>query len=182
MPLSGNLVTGITAWPQSTRAVVHVRRASERRNGEWVADKLKSAKSAKSAPTVPLPDWLAGRMRDYRDKDHPSANAPDAALWPNCALRGARRRGCRAVAPLDSSEPVAPGAYYKKLLRPALEAVGLPASRPATKDAPAVQGVRMHDLRHTAATLWLSNGVHFLQASKLLGHSIFTLTLDVYGD
>lgn len=74
------------------------------------------------------------------------------------------------------------GAYYKNLLKPALEAVGLPASRPATADAPAVEGVRLHDLRHTAATLWLSSGVHFMQVSKWLGHSTFTLTLDVYGD
>jgi len=47
---------------------------------------------------------------------------------------------------------------------------------------PAVEGVRLHDLRHTLAVLELSNGVHFMQVSKLLGHSTFTLTLDVYGD
>ena len=40
----------------------------------------------------------------------------------------------------------------------------------------------MHDLRHTFATLQLSSGVHFMQVSKWLGHSTFTLTLDVYGD
>jgi hypothetical protein len=39
-----------------------------------------------------------------------------------------------------------------------------------------------HDLRHTFAVLQLSAGVHFLQVSKWLGHSTFTLTLDVYGD
>jgi integrase len=83
---------------------------------------------------------------------------------------------------LDFSEPVDIGAFYKNLLRPALEAVGLPASRPATKDAPAVRGVRLHDLRHTFATLQLSAGVHFMQVSKWLGHSTYTLTLDVYGD
>jgi hypothetical protein len=48
--------------------------------------------------------------------------------------RGARRRGFRAVAPLDFLEPVDPDAFYKKLLRPALAAVGLPASRPATRE------------------------------------------------
>jgi integrase len=83
---------------------------------------------------------------------------------------------------LDYSEPIDPGAFYKNLLRPALEAVGLPATRPATKDEPAVRGVRLHDLRHTFATLQLSAGVHFMQVSKWLGHSTFTLTLDVYGD
>ena len=47
---------------------------------------------------------------------------------------------------------------------------------------PAVRGVRLHDLRHTFATLQLSAGVHFMQVSKWLGHSTYTLTLDVYGD
>jgi len=37
------------------------------------------------------------------------------------------------------------GAFYNNLLRPDLEAVGLQASRPATKDTPAVRGVRLHD-------------------------------------
>jgi integrase len=32
------------------------------------------------------------------------------------------------------------------------------------------------------AVLQLSAGVHFMQVSKWLGHSTFTLTLDVYGD
>jgi hypothetical protein len=32
------------------------------------------------------------------------------------------------------------------------------------------------------ATPQLSAGVHFMQVSKWLGHSAFTLTLDVYGD
>jgi integrase len=40
----------------------------------------------------------------------------------------------------------------------------------------------VHDLRHTFATLALSAGEHYMQVSKWLGHSTFTLTLDVYGD
>ena len=162
-----------------TRAHIEVRRAKKRKGGDWITDTLKSAKARR---TVPLPGWLAERMRDYLDNTHPRHDDPAAPLWPNRALGGARRRGCRAVTPLDFSEPVDMGALYKNLLQPALEAVGLPASRPATKDAPALQGVRLHDLRHTFATLQLSAGVHFMQVSKWLGHSTFTLTLDVYGD
>jgi integrase len=168
-----------TAASAGTRAHIDVRRAKKRRAGEWVTDTLKSSKSRR---TVPLPCWLAERMCNYLDNTHPRADEPTAPLWPNRALGGARRRGCLAVAPLDFSEPVDPGAFYKNLLRPALEAVGLPATRPATKDAAAVRGVRMHDFRHTFATLQLSSGVHFMQVSKWLGHSTFTLTLDVYGD
>ncbi|WP_341267858.1 hypothetical protein [Gordonia malaquae] len=73
-------------------------------------------------------------------------------------------------------------AWYRTILKPALEAVGLPASRPATADQPAQLGVRTHDLRHTFATMQLSSGVHFMQVSKWLGHGSFVLTLDTYGD
>jgi integrase len=83
---------------------------------------------------------------------------------------------------LDWSKPLAMGTFYDTILKPALEAVGLPASRPASAGAPAIHGVRLHDLRHTFAVLQLSAGTHFMQVSKWLGHSTFTLTLDTYGD
>ena len=84
--------------------------------------------------------------------------------------------------PFDWSQPLAMGAFYDTIVKPALEAVGLPASRPATATAPAARGVRLHDLRHTFAVLQLSAGTHFMQVSKWLGNSTFTLTLDTYGD
>jgi integrase len=57
------------------------------------------------------------------------------------------------------------------------------AHRAATGLAqPTTKGVRLHDLRHTAATLWLIAGVHFMQVSKWLGHSSYVLTLTTYGD
>jgi integrase len=42
--------------------------------------------------------------------------------------------------------------------------------------------VRLHDLRHFFAVQQLSAGQHFMLVSKWLGHSSYTLTLDVYGD
>jgi integrase len=41
--------------------------------------------------------------------------------------------------------------------------------------------VRFHDLRHTAASLMLNNGVPALVTSKILGHSKPSTTLDIYG-
>jgi integrase len=96
-------------------AHIELRRAKKRRAGEWVTDTLKSAKSRR---TVPLPGWLAERMRDYLANTHPRHDDPGTPLWPNRALGGARRRGCRAVAPLDFSEPVDTGAFYKNLYAP----------------------------------------------------------------
>jgi integrase len=40
--------------------------------------------------------------------------------------------------------------------------------------------IRFHDLRHTAATMLLSNGVHPKVASEMLGHSTVSITLDLY--
>jgi integrase len=44
-------------------------------------------------------------------------------------------------------------------------------------DLPAI---RFHDLRHSAATLMLSRGVHPKMASEMLGHSTIAITLDLY--
>lgn len=108
---------------------------------------------------------------------------PHVPLWPSRKNGGRyRAEGERYAVPLDWSQPLATGSFYDTIMKPALEAVGLPASRPATKSTPAVRGCRLHDLRHTFAVLQLSAGVHFMQVSKWLGHSTFTLTLDVYGD
>jgi integrase len=40
--------------------------------------------------------------------------------------------------------------------------------------------IRFHDLRHTAATLLLSEGVHPKIVQEMLGHSQINLTLDTY--
>ena len=77
-------------------------------------------------------------------------------LWPR------RLHGNGVVKPeLDWSAPLDLNGLQSKIIRPALEAIGLPASRPERTDAdgtvvPATKGVRLHDLRHTAATLWLT--------------------------
>jgi integrase len=52
-------------------------------------------------------------------------------------------------------------------LRRALTRAGLPT-------------IRFHDLRHSAATLMLSRGVHPKMASEMLGHSTIAITLDLY--
>jgi integrase len=184
--LAGLQIGDLTFTPglAGVRVSVNVRRTKTRRGGVWVAGTLKSKHSRR---TVPLPGWLAARMRDYLDTVHPRADEPGAPLWPNRAVGGSRSAERLAVSPLDFSEPIDPTAFYKNVLRPALVAVGLPASQPEhSRDdgtvVPAVKGVRLHDLRHTFATLQLSAGVHFMQVSKWLGHSTYTLTLDVYGD
>jgi integrase len=40
--------------------------------------------------------------------------------------------------------------------------------------------VRIHDLRHSAATLWLEAGLPLKLVQELLGHASMTITADVY--
>ena len=50
---------------------------------------------------------------------------------------------------------------------------------PALKRA-GLSPMRFHDLRHTAATLMLSRGVHPKIVAETLGHARVGITLDVY--
>jgi integrase len=40
--------------------------------------------------------------------------------------------------------------------------------------------IRFHDLRHTCATILLSQGVHAKFVQELLGHATIAITLDAY--
>jgi integrase len=40
--------------------------------------------------------------------------------------------------------------------------------------------IRFHDLRHTAATLMLSRGIHPKVVAEMLGHATVAVTLDIY--
>lgn len=173
--------------PGSTgpRCTVQIRRTKDRRAGEWI---ISTPKSTRSRRSVPLPPWLTERMRAYLD-EHPRADEPTAPLFPgrtnaggDRTTRGARPASARRATALDYSEPVDMGTFYRRIFRPALVAAGLPATAPARRGAAATRGVRVHDLRHSFAVMHLMAGTHFMQVSRWLGHSTFTLTLNTYGD
>jgi integrase len=44
-----------------------------------------------------------------------------------------------------------------------------------------VEGVGVHTLRHSAATMWLESGIHIKQVADLLGHDSTSITGDIYG-
>ena len=64
-------------------------------------------------------------------------------------------------------KPTHPSNLLRRSFRPLLERAGLPK-------------VRFHDLRHTAATLLLGEGIHPKIVSEMLGHSSINITLDLY--
>jgi integrase len=52
--------------------------------------------------------------------------------------------------------------------------------RPATKAA-GLEGLRIHDLRHTAVALWIAAGAGPKEVAVRAGHSSVSFTLDRYG-
>src|SRR5262245_13135337 len=135
-------------------------------------------------------------MADYLTHTHPRSHDPTAPLWPGRTNAGGHRDGRSAARPtrrqtdLDWSQPVDLSTFTRRILAPALAAVGLPVSAPARPERtlpegtvepaqPATSGVRFHDLRHSFAVAQLSAGENFMQVSKWLGHATFTVTLDV---
>lgn len=63
---------------------------------------------------------------------------------------------------------IRPSTITDDSFKPLLERAGLPRS------------VRFHDLRHSTATLLLSNGVDVVSVQRLLGHASAAMTLTVY--
>ncbi len=52
--------------------------------------------------------------------------------------------------------------------------------KPLLKRAGLPHSVRLHDLRHTCATLLLVKGMHPKIVQELLGHATISITLDTY--
>jgi integrase len=49
------------------------------------------------------------------------------------------------------------------------------------KASAGLPGVRVHDLRHTAASLWLAAGADPKVVQRVLGHATAAMTMDLYG-
>ncbi|EWT06051.1 hypothetical protein N864_00680 [Intrasporangium chromatireducens Q5-1] len=102
--------------------------------------------------------------------------------------RATTKSGRSRLVPLtDLVRPVveswAEGREPDDLLFPAPEGGYLSAQnwRRAVRWTTTGLGRRPHDLRHTAASLWIAAGVDIKTVSSWLGHSTAKLTLDTYG-
>jgi integrase len=72
------------------------------------------------------------------------------------------------VFPSQKGTPMNAKNLTARSFKPLLERAGLP------------RAVRLHDLRHTCATLLLSRSVHPKIVQELLGHATIAITLDTY--
>ena len=130
-----------------------VRQALQRQRGNGLV--FVEPKTPRSRRTIVLSQLAIAALREHRDRQA-FARRTAGAEWQERGLVFCDHFG----APLDPS-------YQTATFKTALRQVALPE-------------IRFHDLRHTAATLLLSQGVHVKLVSEMLGHSTITLTLDTY--
>ncbi len=129
-----------------------VRRALQRQKGVGLT--FVEPKTPKSRRTVYFPEGTGAVLQEHRRKQL-EVRMKLGSAWTDRNLVF-----CRAGQPLD------PGglSYW---LHQALDHAGLPR-------------IRIHDLRHTAATLHLARGENPKIVQELLGHSTIALTMDTY--
>lgn len=132
--------------------VLHVRAALQRVGKDWqlVEPKSERSRRAVALPRVAIVALRAHRVRQKKERLLAGGD------WQDTGLVFTTRTG----GPLD---PINVTKTFKRLLRQA----GVPE-------------VRFHDLRHTAATFLLAQGVDARTIMETLGHSQISLTLDTY--
>lgn len=131
-----------------------IRRSLQRQRGlGLVFTDPKTRTSRRAVSLLPVAVAALGAHRSRQAKDRLQAG-PE---WQESGLVFASRLG----KPLDSSR-------ITEQFRAALAKAGLPR-------------MRVHDLRHTAATIALENGVNPKMVQEMLGHSSITTTMNTYG-
>ena len=129
------------------------QKSGKREEPTWV---LTEPKSAKSRRTVILPQVAVQALKKHRAQQA-AEKLKMGEVWQDCGFVFTTPIGT----PQDASN------LRKISFQPLLEGAGVPR-------------IRFHDLRHTCATVLLSQGVHPKVVQEQLGHSQISLTLDTY--
>ncbi|WP_432486898.1 tyrosine-type recombinase/integrase [Kineococcus sp. SYSU DK018] len=133
--------------------LLHVRQALQRTTEGLV---LVPPKSERSRRTVPLPAVARGALREHRQ-----------AMVAEALRSGRPMTADTLVFTTPIGTPMDPRNVSRAFVE-LLQAAGL-------------RRVRLHDLRHTCATLLLAQGVPARVVMEVLGHSGITLTMNTYG-
>ena len=137
------------------RTRIRCRATLHRVNGAYVIEEMKSKSSLR---TLPLPKAAVEVLRQHRISQDEAHDLIGDAWQDTLGLIFATNAGY----------PTHPQTMLKVFRR-------------YLKVAELALQTRIHDLRHTFATLLLERGVHIKAVSELLGHSSITITLATYG-
>jgi integrase len=135
------------------RGVLRLRHALVREGGKTALGDLKTPKSRRS---VRLTRDAAEALRGHLGRQLEEMERVGSLYQPG-----------GLVFATESGTLINPSNLRNHSFKPLLERAGLP-------------GICFHDLRHTCATLLLSQGIHPKLVKELLGHATIALTLDTY--
>ena len=132
---------------------IQIKRQVQRRKGEGLV--FCPPKSASGVRVIKLGKMTVEKLIEHRNKQHQERMLA-GEKWQDYDLIFTSPIGT----PLDVSN-------VHKVYKSCLKAAGLP-------------NIRFHDLRHTAATLMLQQGINPKVVQERLGHSDISLTLNTY--
>jgi integrase len=136
---------------------LRVRRNLQRVGGQLL---FGTPKTARSLRTIALPASCVAQLRERREQQ--VQERAEAGLdWQ----------------PLDIQPD---GLVFTTLTGTALDPRNLNRSLAALCSKAKLRPIRVHDLRHTCASLMLAEGVGVRTIMETLGHSSITMTLDTY--
>ena len=133
--------------------LLRVRRALQRQRGGGLV--FTDPKTQRSKRTLPLPAPLLTALRDHQ-QEQAKEQITAGSLW----------RGSPCVFTTPVGTPIDPRNDYREFKK-LLARAELPS-------------VRLHDLRHTAASLLLAQGFPARVVMEILGHSAIALTMNTY--
>lgn len=133
--------------------LLRIRRALQRQRGGGLV--FTEPKTRRSRRTIPLPVPLVRALIEHRDRQD-KERVTAGSLWQGSP--------CVFTSPIGT--PVDPRNDFREF-RKLLARAGLPP-------------VRLHDLRHTAASLLLAQNVPARVVMEILGHSQIALTMNTY--
>ncbi len=133
--------------------ILRLRRALVREGGKV---KLGDLKTAKSRRQVQLTRAAADALRSHLERQLEEMKRMGSLYQPG-----------GLVFATESGALINPSNLRNRSFKPLLKRAGLP-------------DICFHDLRHTCATLLLSQGTHPKLVQELLGHATIAMTLDTY--
>jgi integrase len=142
----------------SARPALVVRRGLKRIPDRGLV--LDDVKTNRSRRTIHLPAPAVSVLRDHR-REQAAQRLRMGARWPAVPLRA------DLVFRTGRGNAIDPSSFWKALGE-AAETAGLGHWHP-------------HELRHSAASLLLAQGVPLKVISEMLGHSSIVVTADIYG-
>src|SRR5699024_5560516 len=122
-----------------------------------------------------------GRIIEGVPKDHAARWVPfPAGLDSELRALVSGRPGASDVFQTPAGGVLRSGNWTSRVLRPAVVAVNTPADGEDVRGDLIPTGLRIHDLRHTAASVAIRAGANVKALQRMLSHESATMTLDVY--